>query len=78
MLKVYQIHGDPYREEDGTWHMTMMWYEEETGNMGKGTLNLPAERHGYELQKRFRKDITPMDNQELEEFYDEVTMGMVN
>lgn len=74
-MKVYQIHGDPYREEDGTWHMTMMWIDEDTGDMGKGTLNLPAEIHGYELQKRFRKDISPMDQIELETFYDEVSTG---
>ena len=77
-MKVYQVHSDPYRGEDGSWHMTMMWADDETGDMGKGTLNLPAEYHGYALQKRFRMDITPMDTDELETFYDEVTKGLVH
>jgi hypothetical protein len=78
VLKVYQIHGDPYQEEDDTWHVTMMWFDEESGNMGKGTINLPAAHHGYALQKRFRTNITPMDNDDLEMFYDEVTKGMIH
>lgn len=77
-MKIYQTHGDPYRDEDGTWRMTIFWVDEETGNMGRGTAVLPGEIHGYELQRRFRRDISPMDNQQVEDFYDEVTKGMIH
>jgi hypothetical protein len=74
--KIYGLSTEPYTDEDNVWHMGVLWFNEETGDMGKGAVSLPNYFAAELLQKHFRRNVTPLDNDQLQEILDIAMEGI--
>lgn len=75
--KIYQVTSDPYQLEDGHWMMAVLWMDDETGEMGQGQISVPFEETGFRLQKYFRQNVDPLDDESLQKIIEESQKGVM-
>jgi hypothetical protein len=76
--QIYGLSTDPYRDEDGIWQIGVLWVDNDTGNMGSGSLNLPNYLAVELLQKHFRRNVTPLSDEKLQELLDTAMKGIMH
>lgn len=76
MERIYQLTTDPYKGEDEIWQIGVLWYDEE-GNIGNGTVSLPNYFAAELLQKHFRRNVHPLDPNQLQEIIETAQKGIM-
>jgi hypothetical protein len=74
--QIYGLSTDPYMDEDHLWKIGVLWMSAD-GNMGNGTVTLPNYFAAELLQKHFRRNVTPLNPQQLQHLIETAQKGIM-
>lgn len=72
-MKVYQVVSDPYLDENHNWHISMLWVDGD--KQGQGQLNIPDYGCGMMFQKYFRRNVDPLEPEQVSQMIEDYQKG---